>query len=113
VIFYRYEVPLAPIHSEQIRDHLPGYGQRRSIGIAFLRFGFIDQCQFMVLFGRQFRGFHQYTLDMFVALFRKRSAYDLVGGALFVTAKPAITDGLFDRGEARKTPPSPRPRSGR
>ena len=66
--------PLAPIHSEQIRDHLPGYGQRRSIGIAFLLFGFINQCQFMVLSGRQFRGFHQYTLDMFVALFRKRSA---------------------------------------
>jgi hypothetical protein len=36
VIFCRHEVPLASIHSEQIRDHLPGYGQRRSIGIAFL-----------------------------------------------------------------------------
>src|ERR1039457_7246809 len=58
----------------------------------------------MVLSGRQLRGFTQYSLDMFVALFGKWSPYYLVGGALFVTAKPAITDGLFDRGEARNLP---------
>ena len=75
VIFCRHEVPLAPIHSQQIRHHFSSYGQCCSIGIAFLLFGFIDQCQFMVLSGRQFRGFHQYTLDMFVALFGKRSPY--------------------------------------
>src|SRR5438046_5201255 len=28
----RYEVALPPIHGEEIRDHLPSYGQRGSIG---------------------------------------------------------------------------------
>jgi hypothetical protein len=38
----RYEVALPPIHGEQIRYHLPSYSQRRSIGIPFLFFSFID-----------------------------------------------------------------------
>jgi hypothetical protein len=42
--------------------------QRRSIGISFLLFSFIDQGQIMILSGCQLRGFHQHTLDMLVAL---------------------------------------------
>jgi hypothetical protein len=34
--FRRYEVSLLPIHGKQIRDHLPGYGEGRSIAISFL-----------------------------------------------------------------------------
>jgi hypothetical protein len=45
------------------------------------------------------RGLHQHTLDMFVALFGKRGAHHLVGGALFITAQPAVTDGFSDRRE--------------
>jgi hypothetical protein len=37
-IFERYEVAFSPIDGEQIRDHLPSYGQRRSISIPFLLF---------------------------------------------------------------------------
>src|SRR5439155_514461 len=97
----RYEIALPPIHGEQISHHLPSYGQRRSIGISFLLFSFIDQGQIMILSGCQLRGFHQHTLDMFVALFGKRGAHHLVGRALFITAEPAVTDGFSDRGETR------------
>src|SRR5947208_16538378 len=51
----------------------------------------------MILSGCQLRGLHQHTLDMFVALFGKRGAHHLVGGALFITAKPAVTDGVSNR----------------
>ena len=30
------EVPFSPIHGEQPSDHLPGYRERRSIGIPLL-----------------------------------------------------------------------------
>src|SRR5207245_2274415 len=97
----RYEIALPPIHGEQISHHLPSYGQRRSIGISFLLFSFIDQGQIMILSGCPLRGFHQHTLDTFVALFGKRGAHHLVGRALFITAEPAVTDGFSDRGETR------------
>src|SRR5205814_2589506 len=67
----RYEIALPPINGEQISHHLPSHRQRRSIGISFLLFSFIDQGQIMILSGCQLRGFHQHTLDMFVALFGK------------------------------------------
>src|SRR5438445_1117840 len=97
----RYEIALPPIHGEQISHHLPSHRQRRSIGISFLLFSFIDQGQIMILSGCQLRGFHQHTLDMFVALFGKRGAHHLFGRALFITAEPAVTDGFSDRGETR------------
>ena len=68
--------------------------------MALLLLSFMDQGQLVVLSGRQFRGFDQYTLDMFVALFGKRCSQDLVGGALFLTAEPAITpyiDGEIEK----------------
>jgi hypothetical protein len=95
----RYEVALPSIHGEQIRHHFPSYGQRRSIGISLLFLSFIDQGQIMILSRCQLRGFHQHTLDMFVALFGKRGTSHLVGGALFITAKPAVTDRFSDRRE--------------
>jgi hypothetical protein len=49
VIFCGHEVPFPAIHGEQICDHLPGYRKRRSIGIPFQLFGFIDQGQIMVI----------------------------------------------------------------
>jgi hypothetical protein len=55
----------------------------------------------MVLSGCQLRGFHQHTLDMFVALFGKRGARHFVSGALLIPAEPTVTDGLGDRGETR------------
>ncbi len=78
-MFCRHEVPFSPIHGEQIRDHLPSYGQSGSIGIPFLLFCFIDQGQIVVLSGRELRGLHQHTLDVLVALFGKRGAHHLVG----------------------------------
>jgi hypothetical protein len=69
---------LSAINGKQIGDHLPGYGQRRSIAIALLFFLFIDQSQLMILSRRQLRRFHQYALDMLVALFGKRGAHHLV-----------------------------------
>src|SRR5262249_10099720 len=88
-----YEVALSPIHGEQIRHHFPSYGQRRSVGITLLFLSFIDQGQIMILSGRQLRSFHQHTLNMFVALFGKRGAHHLVGGALFITAKLLASKG--------------------
>jgi len=41
----------------------------------------------MVLTGRQFRGFDQYTLDMFIALPGKRCSQDLVCGTLFFSTE--------------------------
>jgi len=102
IIFCGHEVPFFPIYGEQIRDHLSSYGQSRSIGIPFLLFCFIDQSQIVILSGRQLCGFHQYPLDMLDALFGKRGAHHLVGGAFFLTAEPAITDGLPDRPKAEK-----------
>src|SRR5438874_1450822 len=58
----------------------------------------------MILSGCQLRGFHQHTLDMFVALFGKRCTRHFVSGALFIAAEPAVTNGLSDRGETRDLP---------
>ena len=69
----------------------------------------MDQGQFVVLSGSQFRGFDQYVLDMFVSLFRKRGSQDRVGGTLFFSAEAAITDRLLDRPEARYVPDLERP----
>jgi hypothetical protein len=33
--FGRHELPFPAIHGEEIRDHLPGYGQRRSVSVPF------------------------------------------------------------------------------
>ena len=63
-LFCRHEAPRSAIHSQQIRHHLSSYGQRRSIRISFLLFGFIDESQFMVLSRCQLGGFHQHSLDM-------------------------------------------------
>jgi hypothetical protein len=79
VSFCRHEVSLSPIHGEQIGDHLPSYGKRRTIAIPLLLRGFIKQGQIVVLPGRQLGGFHQHPLDMFVALFGKWGARHLVG----------------------------------
>ena len=40
--FSRHEVSLLPIHGQQIRDHLPGYGKCRPIAISFLFFPVVD-----------------------------------------------------------------------
>src|SRR6516165_10666340 len=64
VLFCRQEAPCSAIHSQQIRHHLSSYGQRRSIRISFLLFGFIDERQFMILSRCQLGGFHQHSLDM-------------------------------------------------
>jgi len=66
VLLCRYKVSFLAIHGVQISDHLSSYGKRRSIGVAFLLFSFVDQSQVMVLSGCQLRGFHQHTLDMFI-----------------------------------------------
>jgi hypothetical protein len=58
----------------------------------------------MVLSGRQFRGFDQHMLYMFVAQFGKRCPQDLVCGTLLFSAKPTIADGLLNRPEARYVP---------
>ena len=42
----------------------------------------------MILSGGQFRSFHQYTLDIFVALFGKRCSQGLVCGTLLFSAQP-------------------------
>jgi len=63
----------------------------------------------VVLSGRQLRGFDQYVLDMFVALFGKRSAQNRVCGTLFFFAQSAIADRLLDRPEARYIPNLERP----
>src|SRR5438874_6479560 len=75
----RYEIALPSIDGEQISHHFPSNGQRRSIGIPFLLFSFIDQSQSVILPRCQLRGLHQHTLDMLVALFRKGCAGHLVG----------------------------------
>src|SRR5438445_5365827 len=87
----RYEIALPSIDGEQISHHFPSNGQRRSIGIPFLLFSFIDQSQSVILPRCQLRGLHQHTLDMLVALFRKGCAGHLFSGALFITTEPTVT----------------------
>jgi hypothetical protein len=70
-IFRRYKRPPLPIDRKQIHHHLSSYRERGTVRISFLLFLLINQCQFMALFRCQFRGFHQHSLDVFVALFWK------------------------------------------
>src|SRR5436305_10187823 len=48
-LFSRRKVSLLPIHGKQIRDHLPSYGECRSISIYFLLLLVIDHSQFVAL----------------------------------------------------------------
>jgi hypothetical protein len=50
-LFRRRKVSLLPIHGEQIRDDLSGYGECRSIAISFLLLSVIDHRQFVALSG--------------------------------------------------------------
>ena len=98
--FSRHEVSLLPIHGKQIRDHLPRYGKCRPIAISFLPFLVINHSQFVALSRRQLRGLYQSTLNMLVTLLRQRHTHRLVGRAPFISAEPAVADGLLDRAEA-------------
>jgi hypothetical protein len=51
-LFLRPKVSLLPIHGEQIRDHISGYGECRPVAISFLLLPVIDHRQFMALSGR-------------------------------------------------------------
>ena len=79
MFFCRHEWPVRTIHREQIRHHLAGDRNGRSIYIPFLFGFFIDRRKFMTLLGRQLCGFHQYILNIFIALFRKRCSQNLLG----------------------------------
>src|SRR5258708_17444164 len=70
--FRRHEVSLLPIHGKQLCDHLPPYGNSRTIAISFLPFLVINPSQFVALSRRQLRSLYQITLDMFIALLRNR-----------------------------------------
>jgi hypothetical protein len=101
VFFRRKALALLAIYRQQPGHHLPSNSQRCSIGVPLLAFFFMNESQIMVLFRRQLRGFDEHTLDMLVALFGKWCAHHLFRGALFVTAEPAITDGLSNRPKTR------------
>jgi hypothetical protein len=75
---YRYKISLFSIHGHQICNHLSSNRQRRSIGVPFLLFVFINQGQTVIVSGRQLCRFHQHTLDMLVALPRKWCAHHLL-----------------------------------
>src|SRR5206468_1662029 len=94
--FSRHEVSLLPIHGKQICDHLPRYGECRSIAISFLPFLVINHGQFVALSRRQLRGLYQSTLNMLVTLLRQRHTHRLVGRAPFISAEPAVADSLLD-----------------
>ena len=55
----------------------------------------------MALSRGQFRGLHQHVLNVFVALLGNGCSQHLIGRALLRSAQSAITDGQFDRSEAR------------
>jgi hypothetical protein len=78
-IFCRHEIPLSSIHGEKICDHLARYRKRRSIGVPFLFFSFIEQREIVILSGRQLRSLDQHKLDILVALFGNRCANRLLG----------------------------------
>jgi hypothetical protein len=78
-VFCHHEFSLAAVYGQEIRDHLAGYGEGRSIGVPFLLFLLIRLRELMVLSGRQLRGFHQHALYVLVALLRNRCALSHVG----------------------------------
>ena len=78
-LFCRYEISLSSIYGEKICDHLARYRKRRSIGVPFLFFSFIEQGQIVILSGRQLRSLDQNKLDILVALFGNRCANRLLG----------------------------------
>ena len=58
----RPEVSLLPVHGKQIRDHLPGDGEGRSIAISFLLFPVVDHGKLMALSRCQLGSFDQRSL---------------------------------------------------
>jgi len=64
------KVSLTAIDRHQIRDQLPGYGQRRAIGITLLLFLVIQHGQRRAVAWGHLRRFDQCRLQMFVALLR-------------------------------------------
>jgi hypothetical protein len=78
-IFCRHEMLLSSIHGEKICDHLARYRKRRSIGVPFLFFSFIEQRKIVILSRRQLRSLDQHKLDILVALFGNRCANRLLG----------------------------------
>ncbi len=87
--------------ASQIGNDLPCHRQRGAVAITSLHFFFVDQGQFMALSRGQFRGLHQHVLNVFVALLGNGCSQHLIGRALLRSAQSAITDGQFDRSEAR------------
>jgi len=90
------EILFSAFYGKQIGNDLPCYGQRGPVAIASLHLLLLDQRQFRALPGRQFRGFHQHVLNVFVALLGNGRAHHLIGGTLLRSAQSAIADGLFD-----------------
>jgi len=68
-VFCGYERPFFTINGQQIRHHLSRYGERCAISMPFLLLFLIDRSQFVTLVRCKLGSFHQYTLNLFVALF--------------------------------------------
>src|SRR5436190_328679 len=107
---YWHEVSLLAVHCEQIGQEFACHRECGAIGIPFLFLPGVEQGEIRIVSRSQLRRLHQHMLNMFVALLGKRCAHCLVGGFLFVAAKPAVADGLANRWEARNIPHLQRPR---
>ena len=93
----RFKVSLLAIYSHEIGNQLASYSQCCAIGIPLLPCVFIYQSQIGIPPWRQLRRFDQHPLDMFVSLLRNWCTHYFVGRSFFISAKPAVTDGLSDR----------------
>ena len=94
---YRFKVSLLAIYNHEICNQLASYGECCTVGIPLLPCVFIYQSQIGIPPWGQLGRFDEHPLDMFVSLLRNRSTGYFIGGSFFVSAKPAVTDGLSDR----------------
>ncbi len=96
---YRFKVSLLAIYNHEICNQLASYSEGCAVGIPLLPCVFISPGQIGIPPGRQLRRFDEHPLDMFVPLLRNWCTHYFVGGSFFVSAKPAVTEGLSDRSE--------------
>ena len=96
---YRFKVAPLAIYYHEICNQLASYSECCAVGVPLLACVLIYQREIRIPPWRQLRRFDQDPLDMFVPLLRNWCPRYFVCRSLFISAKPAVADGLSDRPE--------------
>lgn len=93
----RLKVSLLAIYSHEISHQFASHSECCAIGIPLQPRVLVYQSQIRISPWRQLRRFDEHPLNMFVPLLRNWCTRYFVGGSFFISAKPAVADGLPDR----------------